>query len=146
MRGCALAKKIAFFLAGAALVLALNLSAEAEQAKEGAGPIRTTADNKEIQGEVTSISKDYIAITYLVDGQKGTEYEMLLPIDKNVKLEHKRSLDEIAIGDIVRVQFREVADEYKNETKKSRKGTIISFVSPAVKKPETDTMVSGPNN
>ena len=66
---------------------------------------------KEIQGEISWINSRYIAVAYNRDPVKGSEDEILLPIDSNLKLEHKRSLDQIKTGDLVRVQYDEETEE-----------------------------------
>jgi hypothetical protein len=96
---------------------------------------------KAVQGEVVYLSKDYIAIVYSRD--KAVENEILLPIDKNLKLEHLRSLANLKIGDTVAVEFIETTEKnQKGQTKKIRTGTVITFIRPAQKKPQTSVLDS----
>ena len=124
-------------------ILVLTLSGIAS-AEEKNVKIRTSKATGQIQGEVSAIDKHYIAIVYRRDLEKRAEYEILLPIDKHLKLVHLGSLAEIKVGDTVSVQFDEITDEYKSgENKKTRKGKTITFVRPAPKIPETETLNSG---
>lgn len=92
---------------------------------------------KEIQGEISWINSRYIAVAYNRDPVKGSEDEILLPIDSNLKLEHKRSLDQIKAGDLVRVQYDEETEEDdKGNKKDSRKAAVISFIKAGPKKEE----------
>lgn len=92
---------------------------------------------KEVSGEISAIGKDYISIIYKRDEKKGTEYEMLVPIDTSTKLERKKSLSELNIGDTVKIQCEDMTlEDTSGEKKMERKAKVISFVSPAVKKPE----------
>jgi lipopolysaccharide export LptBFGC system permease protein LptF len=106
----------------------------AEEKKEE--KIRTTSVMKEVEGEISAIGKDYIAVVYERDNTKGEEYEILLPIDKDIKLVRKKSLDQIGVGDKVSIQYEELTEEYKEGPKQKRRAKIISFVKPAEKKPE----------
>ena len=92
---------------------------------------------KEVQGEISWISSRYIAIAYNRDPGKGSEDEMLLPIDSSLKLEHKQSLDQIKVGDLVRVQYDEETEEDEKGNKKdSRKAAVVSFIKAGMKKEE----------
>lgn len=126
---------------GLVLVLGLAVTGQAQEDKEKA---KTTSAIKEVQGEISGIGRDYIAIVYDRDTEKGVEYEILLPIEEDIKLVRKRKLNEIKVGDIVGVQY----EESKEGPKLSRKAKIISFIKPAEKKPEpvemeTDVLNSG---
>ncbi|OGX27129.1 MAG: hypothetical protein A3J51_03110 [Omnitrophica WOR_2 bacterium RIFCSPHIGHO2_02_FULL_45_21] len=100
---------------------------------------------KEVQGEVSWIGKGYISILYSQDVNTGEEYEILLPYDeKDIKLEHRKSIDQIAKGDIVDVHYEEETkqDDYKQE-KVKLKAKVVSFVRAAEKKPESTVLTSG---
>ncbi len=71
------------------------------QTQEEKEKIKTTTAAKEVQGEISGIGKDCIAIVYERDLEKGIEYEMLLPIEKDIRLVHKQNLNQIKVGDIV---------------------------------------------
>lgn len=89
----------------------------------------------EIQGEISEIGKDYISIIYQRDTEKGIEYEMLFPVDESAKFEHRNSLKEFGVGDTVRIQFEDTAEEKAGAEQLKRKVKVINFVSPAPKKP-----------
>ena len=99
-------------------------------------------EKSELTGEVSAISKDFIAIVFRRDEKKGTEEEIGLPIPKNVIVEHKKSLDQIAVGDMVSIQYDEVVEQ--NETGKvtKRVAKVISFVRAAQIKPQKDVLDS----
>lgn len=82
---------------------------------------------KEMQGEVSGISNNFIAIVYGQD--KKTSYEMAFTMDKDVKIEDRKSLKDIGVGDIVLVSFEETT-----ETKKEGDKDISRVVSRVVKK------------
>ena len=86
---------------------------------------------KSIKGEMDYVGSQYINLVY--DRKEGTEYEMELPYDKNLKLTNKRKLGDFVRGDIVQVMYEETAwtDEGGMERKR-RKATEIQFVRPAI--------------
>ncbi|MCK5161165.1 MAG: hypothetical protein KAQ99_06280 [Candidatus Aureabacteria bacterium] len=90
-----------------------------------------------VSGEISGISEKFISVVYEKDKEKGIEYETLVPIDKDVKIEHKKSLSELKIGDRVSIRYEDatVEDSDKRQTLK-RKATVIRFVRSAVKTPE----------
>lgn len=104
------------------------LAQENESAKQVISVIQ------DVLGTVTDITEDHISVMYLVEDD--AEFEILLPIDKDVKLIHKQKLGQIKVGDTVRVQYREDSEDTLEGTIKKRKGLVISFVKPAIKKPE----------
>ena len=93
---------------------------------------------KEIAGEVTWLRKDKIAVVFQRDNERGTELEMLLPFDSDIRIVNKKSLSEISVGDTVRVQYEEIDDQNPDGslTFISRKAKAISFVRQAAKKPD----------
>lgn len=99
---------------------------------------------KGISGEVSAISKDFIAIVYRRDAAKGTEEEIALPIAKDVIIEHKKSLSEIGAGDLVDVEFEEISEETGEGPKSKRVAKVISFLRAApAPKSESTVLVSG---
>lgn len=124
-------------IVGLVMVLVLGVMgvAAAQKGKPEAKAIKKVTE-KTIEGEVTWIGKDKIAITYTQDDAAGTAEEMLLPISEDVKLLHKRSLDEIKQGDRVSIQYKEVSEESAKEIGEvTREAKTITFKSPAIKKP-----------
>jgi hypothetical protein len=103
-----------------------------------------TTETKEVQGEVSMIGRDYISVVYMRDLDKGIEYEMQLPIDEDLSFIHARDLNEIKVGDIVRVTYEEVTEEYQDESKTSRKGKVINFVKSAVREQITEEVFDEP--
>ena len=96
---------------------------------------------KQVQGEISAITKDFIAVVYKQDKKNDREYEMALPIGKDVRLVHKKRLDEIKEGDIVAIQYEEKITrykDYKGEEKEhsQRRAKLIKFLKPAEARPE----------
>ena len=100
----------------------------------------TAPVQKEVQGEISDIGKDYISIVYNQDTEKGIEYEMRLPIDENIKFEHRKNLKEFVVGDIIKVEFEDAAQAEAGKVKLKRKVKVVSFVGPSAKK----SLVSAP--
>ena len=104
-------------------------------------PRKVAETKKTLQGEVVYLSKDYISIVY--SRANGIENEILLPIDKNLKLEHLRSLANLKVGDTVAVEFMETTEQdQQGSRKKIRAGTVVTFIRPAQPKPETTVLDS----
>ncbi|RKY30981.1 MAG: hypothetical protein DRP68_05555 [Candidatus Omnitrophota bacterium] len=116
-------------------ILSMVIVVNCVEAKED--EVKITREIKEIQGEISAIGKDYISIVYQREREKGVEYEIWFPLDKdNVRLIHKESLEELKVGDFIRVQYEEITKEYKEKVRSFRKVKTISFIKPAVRKPE----------
>ena len=64
-----------------------------------------------ISGEVSAVSKDFIAVVYRSDKAKGSEEEIALPVANDAVVEHKQSLSQIGIGDMVDVEYEEYIEE-----------------------------------
>ncbi|MEM7816958.1 MAG: hypothetical protein QXZ20_03535 [Candidatus Aenigmatarchaeota archaeon] len=101
------------------ILISLNCFTEEQQTKR-------KVQLKEVQGRVVWVSKNYIAVVYR-EGE-GFEDEILLPLDRNLKFEYIKSLEDIAPTDIVRVRYEEVIEEAPQETKEFRKAKAISFI------------------
>ncbi len=107
--------------------------ANAQEAKRDAKKPepKITSTVKEIQGEVSWIRKNSISVVYEHDLQKGSESEILLPMDPaTVRIVHKRSLKDISSGDIVRVQYIEELYDYGDRQETKLKARSIRFVKP----------------
>jgi hypothetical protein len=123
------------------LILVFCVLLAGEVGAQGRKVTKVAEKKKQLQGEVVYLSKDYISIVYSRD--KAIENEILLPIDKNLKLEHLRSLANLKIGDTVAVQFMETTEQdEQGNRKKIRTGTVVTFIRPAQKKPETTVLDS----
>lgn len=114
--------------------ISIEALAQAKDNQKEKEKTKITTRQKEVQGEVVSISKDYISVLYNRDSKKGIEYEMLLPIDENTKLERIKNIKELNVGDTINIEYEEesiIPD--KGEVKASRKAKLVSFVAPAPK-------------
>jgi hypothetical protein len=95
---------------------------------------------KIIEGQVVAISPNFLAINYGVD--KKSSYEMALVIDKDTKVERKKTLKEINPGDGVWVKYAEISEvskvtvngEEKSKTRVlNRLVKVIRFMNAAPK-------------
>lgn len=111
-----------------------KLSADSEKKEE----VVLNKSMGTITGTISAVSSDSISVAYHEDKAKGIEYEMLLPLDKTFNIENKKGLNELKIGDTVKITYEDVASENVNskEQKIERKAKIVSFIRSAVKKPE----------
>ncbi len=116
------------------LLLSISEVAFAKSEETEKNIIRRTSH--EISGEVGAIGYNSISIIYERNEKTGMEYEMLIPVDANTKLERKKSLNELKIGDKIKIQFEDATSEDSGEEKLERKAKVISFLSSAIKKPE----------
>ena len=127
---------------GLVLVLVLGVKGFGLAAVEPADdkkPKKITQE-KTIEGKVVAISPNFIAINYGLD--KRTSYEMALTIDKETKVERKKSLKEIVPGEGVWIKYAEISEvsqEIVGEVKKSKSRVlakvvrVIRFMNPAPK-------------
>lgn len=122
------------------LNLAYPLKAQEAPAKEK--EIKKTVTVKTIQGEVSGISSNFIAVVYGQD--KKTSYEMAFNIGKDAKIEYKKSLKEISVGDIVAVEYEETVEIKKGEKPRTTQRVVkmIKFLKSPQIKPETNALVS----
>ena len=127
-------KNIILAMVASGLIAGFAVSAMAqEKAKENAPDeekIISSATNK-ITGQIGSINKSSISVVYKRDDAKGEEFEMLFPIDKNLRIVHKKSIRELAVGDTVEVEYEDVTIEKKDRNEGKRNTAVITFVSPA---------------
>ncbi len=121
-------------------VLVMDGLVFAQGEKEEKKIIKRTSS--EVSGEVGAVGKNSISIIYARDVNKSTEYEMLIPIDVNTVLVHKKSLSELKIGDKIEIQFEDATSEDAGREKLERVARVITFVRPAVNKPEPSETVS----
>lgn len=119
---------------------AVEPAAKPQASKEASTNKETTEEKivtvaKEIEGKVSGISANFIAIAY--GESKEASLEMAFDLNKDVKVNHKKSLSEIGMGDTVKVDYDEVTrtrDDGKKISKRVAK--IISFLRKAEKIPE----------
>lgn len=122
------------------LILALAVTGFALEEKERK-IVKTAKD--QITGEITRIGKNSISVLYNQDKENGIEYEMVIPIDNNVGLEHLKSLNNLKVGDQISIQYEDTVLEQSDKSEKiERKASVISFIkaAPAV---NSDTLSSG---
>ncbi len=127
------------------LVLGLAVMGFGQEAKEkGVEKIRRSSQMKEVQGEITWMSKSYIAIVFQRNDAGKSEEEILLPLDKETNLVHLRTLGDLARGDTVRIQYEEEIEEGEAGRKETRKAKVISFVRKGNQKPIPAVTVEAP--
>lgn len=123
----------------ALLVCVASLTIAAEEKSAGPNVIRAA---KEVEGVVTAVGKDYIAVAYDRDLEKGTEQEIFLPVETGIRIVHKKKITEINVGDTVKVAYNEDATEHEaGKVDKTRKASVITFLRPAEKRLEPEEAV-----
>ncbi|GEM_PF-6523896 len=96
---------------------------------------------KQVTGQVSGISKDYIGIVYQAD--KNTEREMGVMIKGVPTLERVKELNEIEMGDTVTVEFSEVTEKDENDQEVMKHvATKIIFVKKAPPPPAETTVLT----
>jgi hypothetical protein len=118
------------------LLLCLGGIAAAEEGQTGKGEPQVTTATKEMTGEVSGISKNFIALVY--GESKDAALEMTFAVDKDVKVERKKGVSEIGVGDTVSVTYDETTETIERENKKEtrikeRVAKVITFVKPGPK-------------
>jgi uncharacterized protein YuzE len=118
-----------------ALLLFFQESYSKEKSKLNPNPT-IEIQTKEVIGEIISLTPlknpKLIGIAY---EKEGVGEDIFFEIDKNVKVVHKKNLDEIKLGDLVAITYEEriqVNKEGKEEVKKIAK--IIRFVKTPINK------------
>ena len=137
-----LSLKIIFMLLAGLFILSLNSAAIAEEAKQEEKKVKVEKVMKSTEGEISGLSNNFIAVLYGQD--EKTSYEMALNIGKDVKIEHKKSLKDIGVGDTVSVTYEETIETKEGEKPRvmSRVVKTIKFIRAAKPMPETSTLVS----
>lgn len=111
-----------------------------KQEKSGAEYVPKTV-GKEISGEVTGISKDFIAVMYREEVATGVEYEMGLNIEGVPQLERVTDISQIEVGAMVTVQYEEITerdDQDKEVTKRFARKIILTKTAPPPPPPEPE--------
>lgn len=88
------------------LILILPRTAFGDTASATEPPIVRTLESA--SGEVTGISGKFINLLY--SRTDDAEFEMYLPMDERVELEHYRNLSDVKPGDQVELQFEKVVE------------------------------------
>lgn len=113
---------------------------QSENKAEERNVIRT--ELKEITGQVSAISKDYIAVIYQTG--KNSENERGIYIEGIPALEHVKDLGQIQTGDSVTVEYAVATEKDKDDNESARhvvKKIIFIKKAPPLP-PETDVMIS----
>jgi hypothetical protein len=96
---------------------------------------KVIVETKEILGEVSGISGNFLAVAYGRDPQSGAGLEMAFNIDNKVRIAHKRSIRDINFGDTVKVVYEETTTIKEDGLKISQRvAKMVSFVKAAEKK------------
>jgi hypothetical protein len=91
---------------------------------------KVTKVSNKITGQISNIDTKTFAVVYDRNEATGEEFEMLFPIDKDLRVVHKNSFSELKVGDMVEVQFEDVATEKKDRKEGKRTNLVVTFVSP----------------
>ncbi|MBI5124306.1 MAG: hypothetical protein HZA72_02690 [Candidatus Omnitrophica bacterium] len=112
-------------------------------AEEKAPQIKEETVSKSIAGTVAGVSANFIAVEYGAD-QPGPALEMAFNVGKDVKIENKKSIKEIGIGDTVEVAYSEITkiDQDGKKLGSRRVASKVRFIKAAPKTVETDALVS----
>ena len=81
---------------------------------------------KELVGEVSFINQQFISVIYSKNKEEGKEEELVLYLDRGVKLENISGLGDIKTEDIVKIDYAEI----KKEGKVKRVAKKIRLVKP----------------
>jgi hypothetical protein len=126
-------KFIISLTAMALFTAALSIPASAQdkdKEKNKAEPvINLTA--KEVQGEVSYITKRSISLVTSRNKESGEETEILLPYGKNLVIEHKKNLSEIQSGDVIKVKYTEESIDYGDRQEIKIEAKVVTFMNPA---------------
>lgn len=129
-------KNILTVCAGIFLVVCVAGTAVYAQAQSVAAkkPTILKKEVKNIQGDVTWIAKNKIAIVY--GRGENSEEEIMLPFDKDVALERIGDIAEIKQWDTVSVQYEETTQEAPGGgIEVINKAKTISFIRAGTRKP-----------
>ena len=115
-------------------------TADKKENNEGRNVIKT--ELKEITGQVSAISKDYVAVIYQTG--KNSENEMGIYIEGTPELERVKDLGQIQAGDTVTVEYDKVSEKDKEDNEFARHVVKkIIFVKKAPPPPpETNVLTS----
>lgn len=87
-------------LLGFSMSLGISLAQEAEG---------TRVESKEVTGTVSAVSKQGIAVEY--SQTSAGSYEMFLPFASQVTLQRMASVDQLKVGDTVKVRYQKTIKE-----------------------------------
>jgi len=106
-------------------------AAESAQEQAAAAQPQALEELKVLTGEIVQISLNkepkMIGITYEEDGA-----DYYFPIVEDTKVVHKNSLEELSVGDIVEITFKQISKkDADNNELIDREAKMIKFVRPA---------------
>jgi len=106
---------------------AQSTSQVSETKSEKAGEQKKTEVlQKTVEGTVSGLGKDYIAVAY--QQIEGSEYEIRIAVDENTQIVNKKTIDEIRPQDKVSVTYEEVTTELEGSSETTYKAKAIHFV------------------
>lgn len=92
---------------------------------------------EKLSGTVTWVSMNSIAVLYEVTG--SAEYEMMLPLDSSLKLDHYKDVKDIKQGDLVNLQYEKALE---NPGEPDQRTTMSVKKISFVKRPKEDELRS----
>ncbi|MFH1593286.1 MAG: hypothetical protein ABID09_01150 [Candidatus Omnitrophota bacterium] len=94
--------------------------------------IKRTTHERTIEGKLGYIDSKTISVIYFEDKSMKSINEAAFYLDPALKINYKRSLDEIQIGDTVRITYIEIIDATEDGeiVKSKRVATAVTFVRP----------------
>lgn len=120
-------------IAATALLLTISHTVSAQEAQQGQEP-KAAVSMKQITGTVSGLSARHLSVLYSSDPERGASLEAAFNLDKDVRVIHKQSLKEIAVGDTVSVAYEEtVTRTAEGKSMRSTKVKSITFLKPAPK-------------
>lgn len=82
---------------------------------------------KEASGTISALSKNFIAVVTGVDPMTKVGTESAFNLDANVRIVHKRSIDEIGVGDTVKVGYEETVK--MTDGKRTSRSTMVKSIT-----------------
>ena len=102
------------------------------QTKDAPSEDKVTVVKKSVAGEVTGVMANFIGVSSGEKSTTGAPREFAFNLNKDVKLEHKKELKQIGVGDTVKVDYDEVTTEKSDGSKSSKRvARTISFMKSA---------------
>ena len=123
-------RKIFYIILILLIGFTFSLSAQAKDKKDKT----TIMKGKDVTGEISMIERTYISVIYKRDKDKGIEYEMMLPLNKEV-IFTRTKLEDLSVGDEIIVSSDEYFVENDEGQQKFDKKVIkeIKFLRNSVK-------------
>ena len=135
---------IKIILVATILIVSVAVSGFGQEQREEKKEKIKAVHAKVIEGVVSGIDKNGIAIVYSKDDAQGIEYELYIPLEGNVVLKRAKRLAHIKMGDTVKVEYAEnVVEEEEGKDVSKIKAQAITFLKAAPKaKPDAEALVS----